>query len=138
MLSVYTTFTNFCRDQLSSKLNIYLSLYLCICILKNQIANIRWIMEKAREFQKHIYFCFIDYCKAFDCLNHSKLWKILKEMGVSDHLTCLLRNPYVGQEATEMDVKQQTDSKSGKEHDKAVSPCLFNLNAEYLQSSQLA
>ena len=120
MLSVETTFTNFCWDQLSSKLNIYLSLYLCKCILKNQIASIRWIMEKAREFQNHSYFCFIDYCKAFDCVDHSKLWKILKEMGVSDQLTCLLRNPYVGQEATEMDMKQQTDSKSGKEHDKAV------------------
>ena len=65
-----------------------------------QIANIRWIMEKAREFQKNIYFCFIDYAKAFDCVNHNKLWKILKEMGIPDHLTCLLRNLYAGQEAT--------------------------------------
>ena len=67
---------------------------------RNQIANIRWIMEKAREFQKNIYFCFIDYAKAFDCVDHNKLWKILKEMGISNHLTCLLRNLYAGQEAT--------------------------------------
>ena len=64
------------------------------------IANICWIMEKAREFQKNIYFCFIDYAKAFDCVDHNKLWKILKEMGISDHLTCLLRYLYAGQEAT--------------------------------------
>ena len=66
---------------------------------RDQIANIRWIMEKAREFQKNIYFCFIDYAKAFDCVDHNKLWKILKEMGIPDHLICLLRNLYVGQEA---------------------------------------
>ena len=67
---------------------------------RDQIANIRWIMEKAREFQKNIYFCFIDYAKAFDCVDHHKLWKILKEMGISDHLTYLLRNLYAVQEAT--------------------------------------
>ena len=67
---------------------------------KDQIANIRWITEKAREFQKNIYFCFIDYVKAFDCVDHHKLWKILQEMGIPDHLTCLLRNLYAGQEAT--------------------------------------
>ena len=67
---------------------------------RDQIANIHWIMEKAREFQKNIYFCFIDYAKAFDCVEHSKLWKILREMGIPDHLTCLLRNLYAGQEAT--------------------------------------
>ena len=66
----------------------------------NQIANICWIMGKAREFQKHIYFCFIDYAKAFDCVDHNKLWKILKEMGIPDHLTSLLRNLYAGQETT--------------------------------------
>ena len=66
---------------------------------RDQIANIRWIMEKAREFQKNIYFCFVDYAKAFDCVDH-KLWKILKEMGIPNHLTCLLRNLYAGQEAT--------------------------------------
>ena len=67
---------------------------------RDQIANILWIIEKAREFQRNIYFCFIDYAKAFDCVNHNKLWKILKEMGIPDHLTCLLRNLYAGQEAT--------------------------------------
>ena len=66
---------------------------------RDQIANIRWIMEKAREFQKGIYFCFIDYAKAFDCVDHNKLWKILKEMAIPDYLTCLLRNLYAGQEA---------------------------------------
>ena len=67
---------------------------------RDQIANIRWIIEKAREFQKNIYFCFIDYTKAFDCVDHKRLWKILKEMGIPDHLTCLLRNLYAGQETT--------------------------------------
>ena len=66
---------------------------------RDQIPNICWIIEKAREFQKNIYFCFIDYMKAFDCVDHNKLWKILKEMGIPDHFTCLLRNPYVGQES---------------------------------------
>ena len=76
---------------------------------RDQIANICLIMEKAREFQKNIYFCCIDYAKAFDCVNHNKLWKILKEMEIPDHLTCLLRNLYTGQEATDME--QQTGSK---------------------------
>ena len=67
---------------------------------RDQIANIHWIIEKTREFQKNIYFCFIDYDTAFDCVDHNKLWQILKEMGISDHLTCLLRNLYAGQEAT--------------------------------------
>ena len=67
---------------------------------RDQIANIRWIVKKAREFQKTIYFCFIDYAKAFDCVDHKKLWKILKEMGIPDHLTCVLTNLYAGQEAT--------------------------------------
>ena len=67
---------------------------------QDQIANIHWITRKAREFQKNIYFCFIDYGKAFDCVDHNKLWKILKEMGIPDHLTCLLRNLYAGQETT--------------------------------------
>ena len=78
---------------------------------RDQIANIRWITEKAREFQKNIYFCFIDYAKAFHWVDHNKLWKILKEMGIADHLTCLLRNLYEGQEATELDMEQQTGSK---------------------------
>ena len=79
-----------------------------------------WIIEKAREFQKNIYFCFTDYAKAFDCADHNKLWKTLKEMGISDHLTCLLRNLYAGQEVTELDMEQQTGFKSGEEYVKAV------------------
>ena len=75
---------------------------------RDQIANIRWIIEKARKFQKNIYFCFIDDAKAFDCVDHNKLWKILKEMGIPDHLTCVLRNLYAGQEAT---VEQQAGSR---------------------------
>ena len=67
---------------------------------RDQIANIHWIIKKAREFQKNLYFCFIDYAKAFDCVDYNKLWKILKEMGIPDHLTCFLRNLYSGQEAT--------------------------------------
>ena len=85
---------------------------------RDQIANIHWIIKKVREFQKNIYFCFIDYDKAFDCVDHNKLWKILQEMGIPDHLTCLVRNLYAGQEAT---VKvDMTGSKSGKEYIKAV------------------
>ena len=70
-----------------------------------------WIIKKLREFQKNIYFCFIDYAEAFDCVDHNKLWKILKEREIPDHLICLLRNLYAGQEATEMDMEQQTGSK---------------------------
>ena len=88
---------------------------------RDQIANICWIIEKAREFQKNIYFCFIDYAKAFDCVDHNKLWKILKEMGIPDYLTCLLRNLYAGQEEKlELDMEQQTGSKLGKEYVKSV------------------
>ena len=87
---------------------------------RDQIANICWIIKKAREFQKNIYLCFIDYAKAFDSVDHNKLWKILQEMGISDHLTCLLRNLYVGQEATELDMEQGTSSKLGKECVKAA------------------
>ena len=76
---------------------------------RDQIANIRWIMEKEREFQKNIYFCFIDYAKAFDCVDHNKLWKILKEMGIPDRLTCLLRNLYAHQEATVRTGRGATD-----------------------------
>ena len=79
---------------------------------RDQIASLCWIIKKAREFQKNVYFCFTDYTKAFDCVVHNKLWKILKEMGISDHLTCLLRNLYAGQEEQlELDMKQQTGSK---------------------------
>ena len=88
---------------------------------RDQISNIRWIIKKAQESsRKKIYFCFIDYAKAFDCVDHNKLWKILKEMGIPDHLTCLLRNLYSGQEETELDMEQQTGSKLGREYVKAV------------------
>ena len=88
---------------------------------RDQIANICWIIEKAREFQKNICFCFIDYAKAFDCVDHNKLWEILKEMGIPDHLTCLLRNLYAGQEATvRTGHGSTTGSKSGKDYVKAV------------------
>ena len=87
---------------------------------RNQIANIHWIIEKAREFQKNIYFCFIGYTKAFGCVDHNKLWKILKDVGIPDHLISLLRNLYAGQEATELDMEQWTGSKLGKENVKAV------------------
>ena len=76
---------------------------------RDQIANICWVIKKAKEFQKNIYFCFIDYAKAFDCVDHNKLWKILQAMGIPDHLTFLLRNLYAGQE--ELDMEQQTGSK---------------------------
>ena len=79
---------------------------------KAEEPDIRWIIKKAREFQKNTYFCFIDYAKAFDCVDHNKLWKILKEMAIPDHLTCLLRNLYAGQEQQlELDMEQQTGSK---------------------------
>ena len=79
---------------------------------RDQIANLRWIMEEAGEFQKNMYFCFIDYAKTFDCVDHNKLWKILKVIGIPDHLTCLLRNLYASQEAKlELDMEQQTGSK---------------------------
>ena len=87
---------------------------------RDQIASIHWIIKKAREFQKNIYFCIIDYTKTFDCVDHSKLWKTLEEMGILDHLTCLFRNQCAGQEATELDMEQQTGSKLEKEYVKAV------------------
>ena len=101
----------------------------------NQIANICWIMEKAREFQKIIYFCFIDYTKAFDWVDHNKLWKILKEMGIPDHLIFLLRNLSAGQEATVRTGHGTTDwFQIGKavRQDCILSPCLFNFYAEYI------
>ena len=88
---------------------------------RDQIVNICWIIEKAREFQKNIYFCFTDYTKAFDCVDHNKLWKILQEIEIPDHLTCLLKNLYVGQETTvRSDKEQWTGTKLGKEYVKAV------------------
>ena len=100
---------------------------------RDQIANIRWIIKKAREFQKNIYFCFIDYAKAFDCVDHNKLWKTLKEMGIPDHLTRLLRNLYAGQEATVRTRHGTTDwfqIGKGVRQGCILSPCLFNLYAE--------
>ena len=102
---------------------------------RDQIANICWIIEKAREFQKNIYFCFIDYAKAFDCVDHKKLWKILKEMGIPDHLTCLPRHLYVGQEAIVRTGHGTTDwfqIAKGVSQGCILSPCLFNLYAEYV------
>ena len=102
---------------------------------RDQIANIRWIMEKGKEFQKNIYFCFIDYAKAFDCVDRKKLWKILQVMGIPDHLTCLLRNLYAGQGAT---VRTGHGTTAWFQIGKVVrqgcisSPCLFNLYAEYI------
>ena len=102
---------------------------------RDQIANIHWIIEKTREIQKNIYFCFTDYAKAFDYVNHSKLWKILREMGIADHLTCLLRNLYAHQEAT-VRTRQGTRDwfKTGKRVYQGciLSSCLFNLYAEYI------
>ena len=100
-----------------------------------QIANICCIMEKAREFQKNIYFCFTDYAKAFDCVDHNKLWKILKEIGIPDHLTCLLRNMYAGQEATVRTGHGTTDwfqIGKGVHQGCIFSPCSFNFYAEYI------
>ena len=103
---------------------------------RDQVANIRWIIEKTREFQKNIYFCFIDYAKAFDCVNHNKLWKILKEMGIPDHLTCLLSNLYADEKkATARTGRGPTDwfqIGKGASQGYILSPCLFNLYAEYI------
>ena len=97
---------------------------------RDQFANIRWIIEKARELQKTIYFCFIDYAKAFNCVDHNKLCKILQEMGIPDHLTCLLRNLYAGQEAKVRTGHGTTDwSKWGNEYVKAVGSLLFSLGS---------
>ena len=102
---------------------------------RDQIASIRWIIEKAREFQKNIYFCFIDYAKAFDCVDHNNLWKILKEIGIPDQLTCLSRNLYAGQEATVSTGHGKTDWSQIRERVPQgciLSLCLFDLYAEYI------
>ena len=102
---------------------------------RDQIANVRWIIEKAREFQKNIYFCFLDYTKAFDCVDHNRLWESLKEMGMPDHLTCLLRYLHADQEATVRNGHGTTD---WLQYEKGVrqgciwSPCLFNLYSKYI------
>ena len=100
---------------------------------RDQIANIHWITQKAREFQENI--CFIHYAKAFDCVDHNKLWKIFKEMGIPDHLTCLLRDVYAGQEATVRTLYGTTDwfkIGEGIYQGYILSPCLFNVHAEYI------
>ena len=105
---------------------------------RDQIANICWIIKKAREFRKNIYFCFIDYAKAFDCVDHHKLWKILKEMGIPDHLTYFLRNPYAGQEATVRTGHGTIDLfqiGKGVCQGYMLSPCFFNLSAEYIMQN---
>ena len=102
---------------------------------RDQIAKICWVTEKAREFQKNIYFYFIDYTKAFDCVDNDKLWKILQEMGIPDHFTCLLRNLYAGQEATvrtKHDTMDWFQTGKGVHQGCILSPCLFNLYAEYI------
>jgi len=102
---------------------------------RDQIANIHWITEKAKEFQKNIYFCFIDYAKAFDCMDHNKLWKILKEMRIPDHLTCLLRSLYASQEATVRTGHETRDwfqIRKGVRQGYILSPCLFNLCTEHI------
>ena len=105
---------------------------------RDQIANIHWIIEKAREFQKNNYFCFIKYTKALDCVNNNKPWKILQEMGIQDHLTCFLRHVYAGQEATVKTGHGKTDwfqIGKGVRQGSILSPCLFNLYAEYIMQN---
>ena len=102
---------------------------------RDQIAKIRWIIKKARKFQKNIYFCFIDYAKAFDCVDHDKLWKILKEMGIPDHFTCLLRNLYAGQESRVRIGQGTTDwfqVGKGVYQGCILSPCLFKFYVEHI------
>ena len=107
---------------------------------RDQIANIHWIIEKAREFQEYLYFCFIDYTKAFDCVDHNKLWEILKVMGIPYHLTCLLRNLYADQEATVKTGHGTTDwfqIGRGGHQSCILSPCLFNLYTEYIMRNDV-
>ena len=105
---------------------------------ETKLPNICWTTEKAREFQKSIYFCFIDHAKAFDCVHHNKLWKILQDMGIPDHLTCLLRNLYAGNEATVRTGHGTTDRfqiGKGVRQCCILSPCLFNLYTEYIMQN---
>ena len=105
---------------------------------RDQIASIHWIIKKAREYQKNIYFCFIDYAKAFDCVDHNKLWIILEEIGIPDCLTCLLRNLYAGQEATFRTGHGTTNwfpIRKGVHQGCILSPCLFNLYTEYIMQN---
>ena len=103
--------------------------------IRDQIANICWIIEKATEFQKNSYLCFTDYAKAFDCVDHNKLWKILKQIQIPEHLTCLLRNLYAGQKATVGSGHESIDwlqIGKGVHQGCILSPCLFNLNSEHI------
>ena len=105
---------------------------------RDQIASINWIIKKAREFQKNIYFCFIDYAKTFDCVDHNKLWKIFQEMGIPDHLTCLLKNLYAGQETTVRTGQGTSDwfqIGKGVLQGCILSPCLFKFYAEYIMQN---
>ena len=105
---------------------------------RDQIANIPWIIKKAREFQKSIYFCFIEYAKAFDCVDHNKLWKIFQEKGIPDHLTCLLRNLYAGQKVAVRTEHGTTDWFQIRKRvcqGCILSPCLFNLYTEYIMKN---
>ena len=116
----------------------YLHVFILLCIIKKARWFIHWIIKKAREFQKNIYFCFIDYTKAFDYVYHSKLWEILQEMGIPDLLTCLLRNLYAGQEATVRIGHGITDwfqTEKRVRQGCVLSPCLFNLYAEHIMRS---
>ena len=106
--------------------------------IRDQIVNIHWIIKKAREFQKNIYFCFINYAKVFDCVDHNKLWKILQEMGIPDHLTCLLKNLYSGQEATIRTGRGTTDwflIRKGEHQVCILSLYLFNFHAEFIMQN---
>ena len=106
--------------------------------IRDQIADSQWIIEKQREFQENFYFCFADYAKAFDCVNHNKLWKILKEMEIPDHLTCLLKNLYAGQEATVRTghgTKEWFQIGKGEHQGSILSPCLFHFYAEYMMQN---
>ena len=141
----YDTVFRLCSVILIGSFFLYTVLILWLCSIvagfrkgrgtRDQIANICWIVKKAREFQKNVYFCFINYPKGFDCVDHNKLWKILKEMGIPDHLTCLLRSLYAGQEAWVRTGHETTDwfqIGTGVRQGCILSPCLFNLYAGYI------
>ena len=132
----YVRVTSFYKILILDHNNKILILILLI-VKRNQSSKCHHLLDhqRATEFQENIHFCFIDYAKPFDCVDHSKLWKILKEMGIPDHLTCLLRNLYAGQEATVRTGRGTTDwlqIRKGVHQGCVLSPCLFNLYAEYI------